>query len=183
MRNYNVILQNYEIKDTRSVHRDTNYVTATLTVGGRLIGVPQVKFMGNQNNGTFPVGFVWSDVAVNVEANEILELNYSILNAGHPEHSKLEEILFGAAHTLGSASWAGELASRALSFGLKLVFANCDGPITPPNGRRLAFGGFGLADIAPGTSLQAAQNEPGNDSPHGCGGNSHYIVHYKIAAL
>ena len=54
MPKYKIKLDRYEIKDTRSRHEDTNYITAGLSVNGQPIGESEIKFMGDQNNGTYP---------------------------------------------------------------------------------------------------------------------------------
>jgi hypothetical protein len=173
----NFSLDNYEIKDTRSRHEDTNYVTAKLTVNDQLVGVPQVKFMGNQNNGTFNVGFTWPDV--NVPPDGKVSLFYQILNSGHSDHAQLEQAL-SRATAAASGNWMAQLAQLAVPF----LFANCDGPIGPPDGRTISFDGTDLNFLAGSAekTFRDKHDEPGNDSPNGCGGNSHYIVHYSVTA-
>jgi hypothetical protein len=170
-------LDKYQILHTRAVHEDTNYVTAKLTVDNQLIGEPQVKFMGNQNNGTFNVGFTWPDV--NVPPDGKVELFYQILNSGHTNHATMEKAL-ATATAVTSGNWIGELAKLAVPF----LVANCDGPIGPPEGRTIEFGGPDLNFLAGGTdkTFRDKHDEPGNDSPHGCGSNSHYVVHYSVTA-
>ena len=64
MAKYTFKFNRYVIKHTRSRHEDTNYVTAALSVNGAPVGSPYTKFMGDQNNGTYPVDFSWPDVEV-----------------------------------------------------------------------------------------------------------------------
>ena len=181
-----VTLDNYTIKETRSVHEDTNYITAALSVNGRPIGDPLTKFMGNQNNGTFPVGFSWPNV--DVSDGESVTLFYQILNSGHKNHAELEQALTAIAQQqLPSTEptnfdWRVELLKWAAQHTIKLVFANCDGPIAPPEGRRLVWHPFELKGLAPGTTSEESVNEHGNNSPTGCGKNSHYIVRFSITA-
>jgi|GEM_PF-6788218 len=61
-------LDSFQITDTRSLHKDTDYVSFTLVVnpqGGK--GKPQTlkKSMGDLNNGTFPVNLSFPNVTVN----------------------------------------------------------------------------------------------------------------------
>jgi hypothetical protein len=176
MPKYTFSLDKYDIKDTRSRHEDTNYVTAVLSVNGNTIGEPKTKFMGNQNNGTFPVGFRWSDV--DVPEGSSVALLYQILNSGHKDHAALEQALgqMTKAQLTNDVDWKKWLADQVMH----LAFADCDGPIAPPGGRRIEWDSFALKNA--GAKFEDKQDEPGNDSPSGCGGNSHYIVHYTVAA-
>jgi hypothetical protein len=178
MAKYTFTLDKYEIKKTRSRHEDTNYVTAVLSVNGHPIGNPKTKFMGNQNNGTFAVGFSWPDVEAPDGAT--VSLNYLILNSGHKHPDKLEKALSLMAQQ--AVNLESDVTKWLLQQGITLAFADCDGPITPPAGRKIQWSTSDLKTVARGTKFHDKQNEPGNKSPVGCGGNSHYIVHYTVAA-
>lgn len=132
--------------------------------------------MGNQNNGMFNVGFLWPDV--DVPENSKTVLLYQILNSGHKNTGALEQALghLVEAQLTNDLDWRKWLASHVL----QLVFANCDGPIAPPGGRKIEFSSEDLKNA--GAKFEDKQDERGNDSPEGCGGNSHYIVHYTVAA-
>jgi hypothetical protein len=140
--------------------------------------------MGNQNNGSFPVGFSWPDV--NVPENGKVTLLYQILNSGHKNHVELERALLNVGRDqLPSAEgndWLKEVAKVLLEHTVKFVVADCDGPIAPPGGRRVVWNDFELKGVAPGTTSEETINERGNDSPPGCGRNSHYIVHVSVTA-
>jgi hypothetical protein len=183
---YRFDLNKYEIKDTRSRHEDTNYITAALSVNDQPIGSPQTKFMGNQNNGTFPVGFSWANV--DVPEGGTATLFYQILNSGHKSHAELENALTAyAQQQLPSTApsigdWKSVLLELAAAHTIKLLFANCDGPIAPPEGRKLVWSSDELKSVAPGTTGEESVHEHGNDSPSGCGKNSHYIVHFSVTA-
>lgn len=176
MPKYTFSLDKYEIKDTRSRHEDTNYVTAVLSVNGTIIGKSQTKFMGNQNNGMFNVGFRWPDV--DVPENSRTVFLYQILNCGHKKTGDIEQVLgqLVEAQLTNDLDWRKWLASHVL----QLVFANCDGPITPPGGRKIEFSSEALQNA--GAKFEDKQDERGTDSPPGCGDNSHYVVHYTVAA-
>lgn len=184
MANYSFGLVKYDILDTRSRGEDTNYVTAALSMNGQPIGVPKVKFMGNQNNGSFPLGFTWPDV--NVPPGGEVTLLYQILNSGHQNPAQLEKALSDVARQELPAqipnSWTEELAKTFLKHSIKLLFPNCDGPIAPPEGRRIVWHDFELKKVAPGQTSEDKIQERGNDSPSGCGKNSHYVVHVSVSA-
>ena len=173
----------YEIKQRRR-HEDTNYITAALSVNNQPIGSPQTKFMGNQNNGTYPVGFSWPDV--DVPEGGRVTLFYEILNSGHKDHAGLEKVL---------TVWAGEqqklpqttapvtdLKGELIKYLTGFAVVDCDGPITPAEGRKLVWDFWELKGIAPGTTYNESVTEHGNNSPTGCGKNSHYIVNFSVTA-
>jgi hypothetical protein len=165
-------LDSWVVRETRSLHNDTNHVAVALSVNGQMVGGgPQTKFMGNQNNGTFPVGLSFPDVEV--PTNAIVTMSYEIVNSGHSPSAVADALK--AALESRIAKSAGKLVD--------LVFANCDGPITPPHGRQIVWNDSELAAISSGTTFTDKQDEPGNDSPHGCGSNSHYIVQYSVTRL
>jgi hypothetical protein len=181
---YTFELNRYAIVDTRSVHEDTNYVTAALSVNGQPIGSPQTRFMGDQNNGTFPVGFKWAGVEV-PEGGTVVLL-YQILNSGHGNHADVERALTAVAETqLGSedpVDWRVAILKWLAANSIKIVFANCDGPIAPPEGRKIVWSSAELKGVAPGTTLEESVHEHGNNSPPGCGKNSHYVVYFSTTA-
>jgi hypothetical protein len=181
MAKYTFSLDSYDIKDTRSRHEDTNYVSVALSVNGKIIGNPQTKFMGDQNNGTFHVGLNFAEVEVPENATVIMM--YQILNSGHANQADLEKALTDALWEAPSGdAWWETFKKYLLKYGLPLVFPNCDGPITPEAGRQIVWKSAELKGIAPGEKFEDTQNEPGNKSPAGCGSNSHYIVHYTVTA-
>jgi hypothetical protein len=185
MSRYGFLLEKYEIKDTRSRHKDTNYITAALSVNGVQKDIPQTKFMGDQDNGIFQVGFNWPDVEV--PEGGTVTLLYQIMNSGHKDHVAMESALNAVVERqLASESpvdWKVQLVKALANHTVKLVFANCDGPIAPPEGRKVVWSSQDLKAVHPGVPFHETQNEPGNDSPSGCGRNSHYIVHHTVTAL
>jgi hypothetical protein len=191
MSKYTFGLDNYEIKDTRSRHEDTNYVAVALSVSGKMVGNPQTKSMGDQNNGTYAVGLTFPNV--DVPDGGTATMLYYILNAGHKnpadiqaalsavvqqQMSKADDASSGQSSSDSSGDWKSELEKFARS----LIFADCDGPITPPQGRQIVWSSSDLKGVAAGAKVAESQDEPGNDSPMGCGGNSHYIVHFSVKA-
>jgi hypothetical protein len=166
----------------RSPHEDTNYVSAALSVDGHMVGSPQVKFMGDQNDGVFPVGISFPDVEVPEDSS--VRMVYNILNHPHADQTSVKNALSDALleGIAAPAGYWGILLKFLKQYGIPLVLPNCDGPITPEAGRELIWHTFELKGVAPGTKFEEVVNEPGNDSPSGCGPNSHYRVHVTVAA-
>ena len=199
-------LDNFRITNTRSLHKDTDYVSVTLAVG-KNPPVTKTKAMGDLNNGTFPVGLTFDNVAV--DANVPVVFHYTIINSGHKSQADIEKSLQQAGTQLAqkaveaaAKAIAGEIGSSlgasigtaavpvigtalgALSGWLVgnlvgIAFANCDGPVAA------AVHVFNAGDLAAKTTGGHVHTEtdhnPGTDSPHGCGSNSDYYVTWSIA--
>ncbi|MDQ6876463.1 MAG: hypothetical protein M3082_01950 [Candidatus Dormibacteraeota bacterium] len=188
MRKYTFKLDQYQIKTTRSRHKDTNYISAALTVKDNETAAPVTKgtltrFMGDQNDGFFPVGFSWDNLEV--PEGGLVTMTYQIMNSGHKDHAKAEKALTEVVtgQSSGSESSGGTLKDLLLEFATGLLLVDCDGPIAPPEGRHIVWHTFELNPMVPGTTGSDTINEHGNDSPVGCGKNSHYIVHVSVDAL
>lgn len=91
MAKYTFSLDSYEIKDTRSRHEDTNYVSVGLSVNGIQVGEPLTKFMGNQNNGSYEVGLAFENVEVPDGAHVVMI--YNILNKGHGDQNETIQVI------------------------------------------------------------------------------------------
>ena len=81
---YSFELISFDITNTRSRHDDTDYTSFHLAVKNKNGGIrtyKQVKFNGNLNNGTYPIGLSFHDIAV--ESDEHIVMNYLIVNNGH----------------------------------------------------------------------------------------------------
>ncbi len=76
---FSIVLDSFQITQTRSAHRDTDYVSVTLQIGGGKATQSVCKPMGNLNNGTFnpEVGFP----AVSIPEGAPVVINYLILNS------------------------------------------------------------------------------------------------------
>jgi hypothetical protein len=72
-------LDTLQITDTRSAHKDSDYVSFTLKIGG---AAPQnvAKSLGDLNNGTFNIGLSYGDQ--NIPPDTTVVLNYLIINSG-----------------------------------------------------------------------------------------------------
>jgi hypothetical protein len=201
---YMFSLDSFQIRNTRSRHLDTDYVTFAVTVGNSE-PQPQTKSMGDLNNGGFAVGLTFSDVAVADEKPVIV--TYLIVNSGHQSQSEIDSKLESAATQLANAgaqaattaigSGVGALAGATIGGAVvpmvgaalgalagwlastlgSILFADCDGPVaaqqTPFLGRDLWL------KTAEGP-LKFSTDNPGTDSPHGCGSNSDYVVNWSI---
>lgn len=74
-------LNTMQITDTRSTHKDTDWVSFTLKVG-TATPVSSSRSMGDLNNGTFDIGLSFSGIAINPD--DTVVLNYLIINSGGP---------------------------------------------------------------------------------------------------
>jgi len=104
-------LDNFKITDTRSRHEDTDYVSFTLLVKSAAgTGTPQTltKYMGDLNNGTFPVNLSFSKIAV--APTDTVVLNYLIVNTGHKDPTQIVSTLEDTGTKL--ATTAGTAAGR-----------------------------------------------------------------------
>jgi hypothetical protein len=76
---FSIVLDTFQITQTRSAHTDTDYVSVTLQIGGGTATQSVCKPMGNLNNGTFNPGVGFA--AVNVPEGAPVVINYLILNS------------------------------------------------------------------------------------------------------
>lgn len=197
---YTISVDSVRITNTRSLHEDTDFATASVTVG---TGQPQTqtKALGNLNNGTHPVGLTFSGITV--PAGQKVVLSYAMVNNGHGSPSEVQTMLTQAGNTL--ANKAAQAAATAIggAIGAELgssigsaavpiigtalgalagwlvgeltgiIFADCDGPV--------AAG----VHVFTAEDLQKAQSQsdhtPGTDSAWGCGSNSEYYVNWSTS--
>jgi hypothetical protein len=76
---FSILLETFQITQTRSAHTDTDYVSVTLQIGGGTATQSICKPMGNLNNGTFNPGVGFP--AVNIPEGAPVVINYLILNS------------------------------------------------------------------------------------------------------
>jgi hypothetical protein len=202
---YSFSLDSFRITDTRSLHKDTDYVSISLAVGSAP-PMTKVKKMGDLNNGTFKTGLLFDNVSV---ADTVpVVFTYTIVNNGHGSQANVEKALQQAGTQL--AQKASEAAARAVgaeigsllgaSIGTAAVpivgtalgalagwlvgeiggilFANCDGPVAA--GVHVFTGAELASATRGGTVLTETDHNPGTDSPTGCGRNSNYYVTWSI---
>lgn len=80
-------LDSFSITNTRSAHKDTDYVAFTAMITGQA-PVTQTRSIGSVNNGSHAVGLAFSGIALNPGQN--LVLNYFIVNAGKADRVTVE---------------------------------------------------------------------------------------------
>jgi hypothetical protein len=84
---YTFAIDSFTIRNTRSVHQDTDYVSASLVVGTSP-PLSQSKAMGDLNNGTYSPGIAFNGIPVADDQNVVL--TYAIVNSGHSNPSDVE---------------------------------------------------------------------------------------------
>jgi hypothetical protein len=92
-------LNSFKITDTRSLHRDTDYVSIAVAVGANPPITLPAKSMGDLDNGTFEVGLTIADVEV--PAGQAVAFSYSIVNSGYNKNAieqALQKVVAGKAH-------------------------------------------------------------------------------------
>ena len=196
---YSFQFDSYHIFTTRSLNDDTNFLSVSIAVNGR-VPENQTRSMGDNDNGPHPVSLHLKPILVDSPNTKVV-YNYAIVNAGHGNGSeiikKLQTTLEELAN-LGSA-WAGTTTGAAIggTFGgpigaavgafagfiaggaLQIIFANCDGPVAV---QQVVFTGQDLWRLTQGSGNKLVQNvnHPGIDSPWGCGSNSNYTVNWSV---
>ena len=189
-------LDSFRITNTRSRHKDSDYVSFTLLVKGKNgNGTPQTqkKKMGDLNNGTFPVNLSFPNVTVGPE--DTVVMNYLIVNAGHKSESAIFSTLdstAGKLATAGATAAAGAAIGSAIpGLGTALgaiagwlageitgiLDADCDGAVAAEQNT------FHYQDLATKTAHGDFKHEtqhPGTDSAHGCGSNSMSYVTWDV---
>ncbi|BFU92456.1 MAG: hypothetical protein NTAFB01_36430 [Nitrospira sp.] len=198
MSKYTWKLIGYDVLNPRSRGDDTNYITAKLFVNDQPIGAPQTKFMGDQGKGSYGnVDFTWAGVDVPDEISTTrVKLYYQIMNLGNMKQVDAEKMLTDIMakknpksdssmptetpkEDEGGSSWLALIFAWFAERSIKALFADCDGPIGPLDGRTVVWESFELKGIPQGTPYEETVHEHGNDSPIGCGANSRYTVHFS----
>ncbi len=193
---YDLTLDSFRITETRSRHKDTDYVSFTLLVkpkNGNGTTQTLKKKMGDLNNGTFPVNLSFKEFSVHPE--DTVVTNYLIVNSGHKSESEVYSALESTAGKLASAgatAAAGALVGSAIpglgtALGAAagwlvgelggLLDANCDGPVAAEQNI------FTYDDLLNKTAHGDFKHEtkhPGTNSAHGCGKNSMYYVTWDL---
>ena len=179
---YTFTVNSFRITDTRSVHKDSDYVAMAVAVGNAAPITVPTKSMGDLNNGTFPVNLSIEKVVVN--PTDRVAFHYSITNTGFDKNvveSSLEKAASAAAgagtKALGPASGA---ASSVIDKIIGIPFANCDGVVA--DGTHIFLGSELATLTAGGKVYSVTDNNKGTDSPWGCGSNSQYYTTWSIAA-
>ena len=198
-------VDNFTISNTRSRHKDTDYISASVAVAGRPTHSANQK-LGDLNNGTFSTAMRFNGVPV--ADNETAVFTYLIVNSGHADPGAAEKAVQQAATTLaekgaqaaataaggaiGAALGAsigtavvpllgtalGALAGWVVSSVGTLLFADCDGAVAASVH---TYSGAQLrAGTSQGLKLTGSDHHPGTESAAGCGSNSIYDVRWTI---
>jgi hypothetical protein len=183
MAKFSFTLDSFKITDTRSLHKDTDYVSFTLKVGS---GPPQtkVKSMGDVNNGTHQVGLTFSEILVN--ATDSVTVNYLIVNAGSASRVNVETALEKAGGALANGAFgplpqpgsALQALAAWLNTELKSVFkaGSCDGAVAAECG---IFPYNALIQNTDKIPFSEQTPHLGTKAPSGClGRNSSYVVNW-----
>ena len=197
---YTFTLKSFKITDTRSLHNDTDFVSIAVAVGKNPpISLP-TKSMGDLNNGTYQVNL--SIPNINAGATDAVAFSYAIVNSGYDKNTIEQQLKKAVSDAAGKASAAGgSAAGGALggSVGAEIgqyvgiqagkwlidkiegiIFANCDGPVAA--GYHVYSGAQLAHQTANGHIISATDDNKGQDSPTGCGGNSRYYVGWSISS-
>jgi hypothetical protein len=197
---YTISVDSVRITNTRSLHEDTDFATASITIG---TGQPQTqtKALGNLNNGTHPIGF--SFPGITVPAGQKVVLTYAIVNNGHGSPGEVQKLLTQAGTSLANKAAQAAAAAVGGAIGAELgasigsaavpiigtalgalagwlvgeltgiIFADCDGPVAA------GVHVFTAQDLA--TAQSQSDHTPGTDSAWGCGSNSEYYVNWSTS--
>jgi hypothetical protein len=186
---YTFTLRSFRITNTRSLHKDTDYVSAVVSVGGkRTVTLPPIA-MGDLNNGTYTVNAALPNVVVG--PSEAIDFSYLIVNSGYDQNgaeAALQAAMFsvggiagtaaGALASGGTATIVGAAAGAGAGTALaKLLAADCDGTVAAADHE---WSGAALAKQALGKTMTTEDNDKGTDSPTGCGANSQYYVEWSV---
>ena len=196
--NFTFTLDQFKITDTRSRHKDSDYVSFTLMVKTGATNGPahtlKKSMRATVNNGTFKVGLSFPNVTV--EPDQTVVLNYLIVNSGHKSESEVYSALDTAGSKLatsGLVAGGAALGSLIPIPGLGTILGavggwligklggildpNCDGTVAAEQ-LVLSYNDL-LAKTAHGNFSHETKH-PGSDSADGCGGNSMYYVDWHI---
>src|SRR4051794_7724628 len=91
---YDISFAGARIDNTRSRHEDTVYASITIKVGDTPFP-SQTKFLGNHNNGAFPVGLTFSAIQIPSD-NTSVTVVWSMINNGHGDTGAIQNALASA---------------------------------------------------------------------------------------
>jgi hypothetical protein len=195
-RDYTFTLNSFKITNTRSLHNDTDFVAMAVAVGSNAPIILPTKSMGDLNNGTYQVSMSIPNVVVG--AQQAVAFSYSIVNTGYDQNS-VEQALKKAVSALAQKGAEAGAAAASTALGgdpstgkaiadavgptlidklTSVIFADCDGTVA--GGKHVFSGAQLAAKTANGAVFSATDNNPGTDSPTGCGSNSQYYVSWSV---
>jgi hypothetical protein len=199
MGSYTFTLDTFHIDDTRARHNDTDTVSFGVKVGNN-ISQPQIKHMGDVNNGDHHVGLTFGPIEIDDPATPVI-ITYTIVNAGNKnvddQLGSASQVLMRKADAGGDlsdettmeggppdgsndgGSWWAKILKSAAEDLMSLLTVDCDGPVAS---NRIAVTASQI-DQSLGGNEKASFTKffAGTDSNVGCGSNSRYTVTYSVS--
>ena len=192
-------VSSFEIKNTRSLHRDTDFVSISVAVGLKPPVTLPAKSMGDLKKGHYHVDLSIHDVEV--QPTETASFVYSIVNSGYDKNEMEQKLksavskaatagavkgaealgtaVGGPAGTAGGSIVGSKAGGWLVGKIVGIAFANCDGPVA---GAIHTFHGAQLAQLTAGGHVATTTDDnKGTNSPTGCGANSHYTVTWSVS--
>ena len=194
--NFTFTLESFQIFETRSKHKDTDFVTFTLLIKpqtGSASSRSLNRSMGDLNNGTYPVNLSFPDVGL--LPTDTVVVNYIIINCGNKDAAHVTRNLQATAsslsqtltnvsdllhgHPIEALGGTAKLVVQWISDGLAGLFSepDCDGTVAV---KQTVITGTDLAALTSHAPFQESATHPGSESPHGCGSNSLYVVNWSM---
>jgi hypothetical protein len=180
-------LDSFQITQTRSAHKDTDYAIFTLKIVGLSVTTSlPVKSLGNLNNGTFNIGLTAPDNPFGVDYPVVL--NYLIVNSSLDPNT-VAETLKTISHDLANGpplvvaplNSALELVATQYAAQLSSIIkpGSCDGLVAAEQ-INLTYAEL-VSYTARSPYFQQATNHIGYAAPHGCNSKpSAYVVHWSM---
>ena len=172
------------IANTRSKHKDTDYLVFTVQVGTSTPNT-QVKPLGELNSGSYPINLAF--LGIDLEPGNQFVFNYMIVNAGSAKPGEITTALQNASVAWASGQGpASNNLTGALEDGqtwfndeLKSILnpSSCDGMVAAEQDR---FTYEQLISMLSNNIFNHQTHHPGVRSPSGCGPNSQYTVTWEI---
>jgi len=197
---FTVTLDSFRITQTRSTHEDTDHIAFAVQMksaaGDVAPAQKMVQTLGDFNNGSFGLGFSFSDL--HVESDQTLVFNYVMMNYG---------VSWGKDLSATGRTWATSMSNFLIGNGLYSGGTRYDYLTVPSGGCLLNVkaGDFSLFENPPeldcngyvaaeqltlkyadlvahtnGGPYEVETPHPGMDSHWGCGPNSMYYVKWRI---
>lgn len=200
-RSFTVRLDSINVLNTRSAHKDTDYVALTVAVtphdsAGRpfaSLSSTLVRSLGDLAEGVRHIGLAFTRLKLG--PNDVLTINYFIVNAGHGNPiavegalrsggaavSQSDQVIDTIAEISGlkaiSEMGAGFFSTIGDLFGSIFSTPDCDGIVAAEQAI------IPYATLLTETAQHALSRTTlhnGTDSPHGCGKNSVYQVTWSV---
>jgi hypothetical protein len=180
-------LDSFQITQTRSAHKDTDYVIFTVKTSseGRAESFP-VKPLGDLNNGTFNIGFDSADNTIYPDSPVVL--NYLIVNSSMDINMVTgalatisEDLADGPPLGLPLFTSALQLVSKQFASQLNPIFksGSCDGLVAAEQ-VNLTYEEL-LSYTARSPYFQQATSHIGAVAPNGCNSKpSAYVTHWSM---